>query len=147
MRPDGRHIGTMTDPQVRPLDANSLLSLAVLLASQDAPQTVPAIADRVAHLAAPGFPADRPAVERAAARLRASGHLSETPEGYLRASEAGRALATDLSGRLPGSACDATRVCLLLRLCLDGVMPAGNREILVARLLAGQAPENCSTSG
>jgi hypothetical protein len=126
-----------------PLDADGLLALAVLMAVDAAALDVPAIAERVRNLAAPGFDAGQGDVANTVARLHADGHLvaagaaADGPARW-RASAAGRELATELGGRAPGQACDATRTCLLLRLCLDGTMPTRNRRILVASLLGSQ---------
>ena len=149
-----------------PLDADGLLTLAVLMAVDDAPLSLPAIAARVGNLAAPGFDADRAQVAAVVARLHADGYLDQgdgdatgevacgdatgevacgdaageaisgdAGEATWRIAEAGRELATELGGRAPGQACDATRTCLLLRLCLDATMPAQNRRVLVTSLL------------
>lgn len=138
-----------------PLDADGLLALAVLMAVEAGPLSFPAIAARVQNLAAPGFDAARNRVGAAVERLHADGYLDA--DGLDRAgdvtwqlSAAGRELATDLGGRAPGQACDATRTCLLLRLCLDGTMPAQNRRVLVASLLDrahDPVSEDCSGTG
>jgi hypothetical protein len=128
-----------------PLDDDGLLTLSVLMAVEAGPLSFPAIADRVQNLAAPGFDTDRNRIGAAIERLHADGYLDA--EGLDGAGNVtwqiagpGRDLATDLGGRAPGQACDATRTCLLLRLCLDGTMPEQNREVLVASLLDRSPP-------
>ncbi len=123
-----------------PIDADGLLTLAVLMAVQAGPLSFPAIAARVQNLAAPGFAAERNRIGTAVERLHADGYLDAdgldaAGDVTWRIAEPGRELATELGGRAPGQACDATRTCLLLRLCLDGTMPAQNRRVLVASLL------------
>ncbi|MDZ7711874.1 MAG: hypothetical protein U5L06_01565 [Rhodovibrio sp.] len=132
---------TDTCPQpTEPLDADGLLTLSVLMAVESGPLSFPAIAARVQNLAAPGFDADWNRIGAAVERLHADGYLDAdgldaAGEVTWRIAESGRELATELGGRAPGQACDATRTCLLLRLCLDGTMPARNRRVLVASLL------------
>lgn len=134
----------MPDPCANPtdpLDADGLCALAVLMAVYDQPLDADAIAERVARLAAPGFDGGSGRVAEAIAELAAAGHLEAEPgddavAARWRIAPPGRELATELGGRAPGQACDATRTCLLLRLCLDGTMPADNRRILVASLLS-----------
>ena len=132
---------TETCPQpTEPLDADGLLTLSVLMAVQSGPLSFPAIAARVQNLAAPGFDADWNRIGAAVERLHADGYLDAdgldaAGDVTWRIGEPGRELATELGGRAPGQACDATRTCLLLRLCLDGTMPAQNRRVLVASLL------------
>jgi hypothetical protein len=126
-----------------PLDENGLLTLSVLMAVEAGPLSFPAIADRVQNLAAPGFDTDRHRIGAAVERLHADGYLDAdgldgAGDVTWQIAAAGRELATDLGGRAPGQACDATRTCLLLRLCLDATMPEQNRRVLVASLL-GQA--------
>ncbi|MBK1668893.1 hypothetical protein CKO28_12715 [Rhodovibrio sodomensis] len=123
-----------------PLDAEGLLTLAVLMAVDGGPLSGSAIAARVRRLAAPGFDTDHNRVGAAVERLHADGYLDADgldPAGEVtwRIAGPGRELATELGGRAPGQACDATRTCLLLRLCLDGTMPEPNRRVLVASLL------------
>lgn len=131
---------TSCSHSTEPLDADGLLMLAVLMAVDDGPLSVQAIAARVGNLAAPGFDADPDQVAAAVERLRADGCLTAggadaATAPTWRIAEAGRELATELGGRAPGQACDATRTCLLLRLCLDATMPAQNRRVLVTSLL------------
>jgi len=127
-----------------PLDARGLLELAVLMAVHDNALSAAAVAERVTNLAAPGFAAERAQVEAALQRLTQAGCIEPAGDGTCRASDLGRARAAELGARTPGSACDSTRICLLMRLCLDGLMPAGNRSILVQRLLAGADPDERS---
>jgi hypothetical protein len=127
-----------------PLDDDGLLTLSVLMAVEARPLSFPAIADRVQNLAAPGFDTDRNRIGATVERLHADGYLdADGLDGVgdvtWKIAVPGRELATELGGRAPGQACDATRTCLLLRLCLDGTMPAQNRRVLVASLL-DQAP-------
>ena len=148
----------MSDPctqTTKPLDAEGLLVLAVLMAVDGEPLGLPAIAARVGNLAAPGFAVDRDEVARTLARLHADGCLEASgSDGHgdpaWRTSETGRERATELGGRAPGQACDATRTCLLLRLCLDATMPAQNRRVLVTSLLRpdrDNASENVPGNG
>jgi hypothetical protein len=120
-----------------PLSADELRALTVLMAVSDRPAGMAEIAAQLARLEAPGFAAGSEAVEAAVARLEADGDLSRSDDGALSITEAGRARAWELGGRAPGSPCDSARVCLLLRLCLDGVMPPANRSLLVRTLLTG----------
>lgn len=132
---------TETCPQpTEPLDADGLLTLSVLMAVEAGPLSFPAIAERVQNLAAPGFDTDRHRIAAAVERLHADGYLDadgldDAGDVTWRVAGPGRDLATDLGGRAPGQACDATRTCLLLRLCLDGTMPEQNRRLLVSSLL------------
>jgi hypothetical protein len=121
-----------------PLDANGLRALAVLMAVHDAPADSDAIAAQLARLEAPGFDTGRTRVEATVRALMDDGALATAGGGWV-ATEAGRALAWELGGRAPGRACDATRTCLLLSLCLSGSMPEGNRRALV-RALLGTGP-------
>ena len=136
-----------------PLDAEGLLVLAVLMAVDGEPLGLPAIAARVGNLAAPGFEVDREDVAGTLARLHADGCVEASGmDGYgdraWRTSETGRERATELGGRAPGQACDATRTCLLLRLCLDATMPEQNRRVLVTSLLrADRDPASADIPG
>ncbi|MBK1697554.1 hypothetical protein CKO21_09890 [Rhodovibrio salinarum] len=120
-----------------------MLSLAVLMAVYDQPLGGAAVRDRMQRLAAPGFDADSAWIDDAIAGLHAAGYLDsdvdEVGREVWRINAMGRDLASELGGRAPGQACDATRTCLLLRLCLDGTMPAHNRRIFVASLLSRNA--------
>lgn len=123
-----------------PLDAEGLRALAVLMAVDGEPLGLPAIAACVGNLAAPGFDVDRGDVAATFARLHADGCLEAAGTDAhgnpaWRTSDPGRDRATELGGRAPGQACDATRTCLLLRLCLNATMSARNRRVLVTSLL------------
>jgi hypothetical protein len=120
-----------------PLTPDALRRLAVLMAVSQGPASPADIAAKLARLAAPGFACAAADADAAVARLQDEGRLEATASGELAITPEGRALAETLGGRTPGSACDSARVCLLLRLCLDGVMPAANRCLLVRALLAG----------
>ena len=125
----------------RPLDADGLRQLAVLMAVYDGPERAAGIADKLARLAAPGFDTGRARIDAEIDRLAGAGCLhadagDPADATRWRIAAPGRELATELGGRAPGQACDATRTCLLLRLCLDGTMPAANRPVLVASLLS-----------
>lgn len=129
----------------QPLDAEGLITLAVLMAVHDRALSVPEVACRVARLAAPGLATNSQRVASMLETLHVAGHveaegLSDTGAVRWRISASGRELATDLGGRAPGRACDASRTCLLLRLCLEGTMPASNRRVLVASLLGRTGP-------
>jgi hypothetical protein len=119
-----------------PLTAAELRALAVLMAVSQRPESPDRIAEKLARLDAPGLEVGRDAVAAAVDGLADAGAVGREG-GAVAITEAGRARAWELGGRTPGSACDSARVCLLLRLCLDGVMPAANRRLLVRALLAG----------